>query len=155
MQRVINSIIIHCSDSDWGSRDVIDKWHRERGWSEIGYHYVITNGFLKTGSIYNEADDGIIQPGRSLDKAGAHCKGHNADSIGICLIGKHRFTAKQLFKSLPYLLCFLMFEYKVPPSAVYGHCQFNKKKTCPNIKADLLRRIADFSFFTESGVKDV
>ena len=42
--REISKIILHCSDSEWGSASVIDQWHKERGWTEIGYHYVITNG---------------------------------------------------------------------------------------------------------------
>lgn len=40
----IDKIIINCSDSDWGDAEVIDEWHRERGWDGIGYHYIICNG---------------------------------------------------------------------------------------------------------------
>ncbi len=97
MHRVIDSIIVHCSDSACGDREVIDKWHRERGWNEIGYHFVITNGHLVSGSKYNPDHDGDIQVGRPVGKIGSHCKGHNANSIGICLIGKHHFTAKPGF----------------------------------------------------------
>ena len=42
--REIKKVIIHCSDSDFGTASVIDGWHKERGWDGIGYHYVITNG---------------------------------------------------------------------------------------------------------------
>ena len=75
--RRINKIIIHCAatvegaDFDWTD---IDKWHKKRGWSGIGYHYVITL-------------DGKIQSGRPLKKIGAHAKGFNRNSIGVCYIG--------------------------------------------------------------------
>ncbi len=143
MHRGIDSIIVHCSDSDFGDRDVIDKWHRERGWDEIGYHFVITNGVLRFGMQYTLAHDGDIQAGRSVGKIGAHCKGHNANSIGICLIGKHHFTAKQLYSALPTLLGFLMKKYGVSPEAVFCHCEFNPNKTCPNIDPALLRKLAE------------
>ena len=76
--RDINRIIIHCSATPEG-RDIdaatIRGWHvNERKWSDIGYHYVIKL-------------NGEIESGRPLDIAGAHVKGHNADSIGICYIG--------------------------------------------------------------------
>lgn len=75
--REINEIIIHCSATPCG-RDVsaadIDRWHRQRGWDGIGYHYVVRL-------------DGSLEIGRPLDKVGAHCKGHNAHSIGVVYIG--------------------------------------------------------------------
>ena len=76
--RDINRIIIHCSATPEG-RDIdaatIRDWHvNGNKWSDIGYHYVIKL-------------DGTIESGRPLDIAGAHVKGHNADSIGICYIG--------------------------------------------------------------------
>lgn len=76
--RDINRIIIHCSATPEG-RDIdaatIKDWHvNGNKWSDIGYHYVIKL-------------DGTIESGRPLDIAGAHVKGHNADSIGICYIG--------------------------------------------------------------------
>ena len=70
-------IIIHCSATppsmDVGAKE-IDKWHRQRGWRKIGYHYVITR-------------DGDIQEGRELDEIGAHCRGLNSTSVGVCLVG--------------------------------------------------------------------
>ena len=81
--RDINSIIVHCSDSNIKSHDNIEtirKWHvDERGWSDIGYHYVITQ-------------DGVVHEGRPLSRRGAHARGHNVGSIGICLTGKSLFT---------------------------------------------------------------
>ena len=75
--RIIKEIIIHCSatkeNKDYTVAD-IDRWHRARGFRKIGYHFV----------IYRNGD---IHVGRSLSEIGAHCKGHNAISIGICYIG--------------------------------------------------------------------
>lgn len=72
-----DTIIIHCSATrnghDFRASD-IDRWHREQGFSEIGYNYVIDL-------------DGTIEVGRPLTMAGAHCKGWNKRSIGICYIG--------------------------------------------------------------------
>ena len=76
--RDINRIIIHCSATPEG-RDIdaatIKDWHvNGNGWSDIGYHYVIKL-------------NAEIESGRPLDVTGAHVKGHNKDSIGICYVG--------------------------------------------------------------------
>ena len=75
--RRITEIIIHCSATEAGKNYYaadIDKWHKERGYAGIGYHYVIDL-------------DGTIEYGRNVAQAGAHCLGHNLNSIGICYIG--------------------------------------------------------------------
>lgn len=136
--RKVNKIIIHCSDSEFGSTSVIDKWHKERGWDEIGYHFVITNGIIESGDDYNEKTDGKVEEGRSIEKTGAHCYGHNKDSIGICLIGKHHFTANQLCQSLPELLKDLMDKYDISEHNVFTHNDFNNGKTCPNFDLNLI-----------------
>ena len=75
--RKIDSIIIHCSATktgqDFTAMD-IDGWHRKRGFNGIGYHYVIRL-------------DGKVEKGRDVSLVGAHCKGWNERSIGICYIG--------------------------------------------------------------------
>jgi len=75
--REINRIIVHCSATP-PSMDIgvmeIDQWHRDRGFNSIGYHFVIRR-------------DGTREQGRDIKLAGAHAKGHNQDSIGICLVG--------------------------------------------------------------------
>ncbi len=75
--RKIEKIIIHCSATPEG-REVtvadIDRWHRQRGFNCIGYHYVIY-------------PDGSVHQGRPVETAGAHCLGQNAKSVGICYIG--------------------------------------------------------------------
>lgn len=129
-----NKIILHCSDSDYGDVDVIDQWHKARGWDGIGYHYVITNGHAKESARpYTPAHDGVIQAGRPIEKQGVHCYGQNDDSIGVVLIGRHHFTARQLYIALPDLLYRLCKEHDIPAKNIYPHSLYNKKKTCPNI----------------------
>ena len=75
--KTIDTIIIHCSATREGwdirAKD-IDKWHKERDFAMIGYHYVIDL-------------DGKVEVGRPLTMTGAHCKGWNDHSIGICYVG--------------------------------------------------------------------
>ena len=75
--RNIDSIIVHCSATKAGQDFTvadIDHWHRQRGFNGIGYHYVIRL-------------DGKLEKGRDVALAGAHCKGWNERSVGICYIG--------------------------------------------------------------------
>ena len=76
-RRTINEIIIHCSATkegeDYSVAD-ITKWHKRRGFTTIGYHYVVYR-------------DGSVHEGRNINISGAHCSGHNTRSIGICYIG--------------------------------------------------------------------
>lgn len=75
--RKITKAFIHCSATPEGKIfDVEDirSWHLAQGWSDCGYHYVITI-------------DGVLQEGRPLKKVGAHARGNNVGSIGICYIG--------------------------------------------------------------------
>lgn len=75
--RKIDLIVVHCSatypDMNIGAVE-IDKWHKERGWSGIGYHYVVKR-------------DGTIEEGRPVEKIGAHAHGFNSHSIGVCWVG--------------------------------------------------------------------
>ena len=140
--RKIRKFIIHCSASDFGDWKIIDEWHRQkpRNWSEIGYNFVIRNGKLTKESEYDAHFDGEIEIGRSLEKVGAHCLGHNEDSIGICLIGNPKkiskpedwFTPKQI-TALQILVKKLMKTYNIPISAIHGHNEF-ANKICPGFK---------------------
>ena len=136
--RDIKKIIIHCSDSDFGDAALLDKWHKERGWEGIGYHYVILNSY-RSKDNYKKEDDGLIEFGRPVEKIGAHCKGENADSVGILLIGRHTFTAEQLLVALPKLMNDLSIGFGLVPANVYGHYEFEPLKTCPNISMEVLR----------------
>ena len=140
-RRKIDTIVIHCSDSDWGCASVIDKWHRERDpdpFDRIGYHFVINNAYPDgVDKKPNWERDGLIEHGRDIADKGAHVRGHNATSIGICLIGKRSFTGKQ-FDSLKDLYRFLCKEVG-NTMRVVGHYELDSSKTCPNIDADWLR----------------
>lgn len=123
--RTIDKIIIHCSATPEG-RDVtveeIRRWHVQRGFSDIGYHYVIMA-------------DGSVCEGRPLEQAGAHCRGQNAHSIGICYVGgcdrnkrpKDTRTAAQR-NTMTELVRRL--KRRFPNVAVYGHNEFSNK-ACP------------------------
>jgi len=137
--REINKIIVHCSDSDFGDAALIDQWHKERGWDGIGYHAVITNGVLRARAKYKSDADGMVETGRDIAKIGAHCRQENKNSVGICLIGRHHFTAWQLYRALPNALFFYMREFGIDEKQVFGHRDFNNKKTCPNIDTELIR----------------
>ena len=98
------NVICHCSDSSFGNAALITKWHiQERGWSTIGYHYVILNGRLSAFKRHSYFD-GHIETGRPLDddadiesdEFGSHAKGWN-NAVGICLIGlSGTFTEAQI-----------------------------------------------------------
>ncbi len=132
----IDTIIIHCADTPNGqpfnARD-IDVWHHQSGFKRsvafmnsdyplwaIGYHCVITL-------------DGRIENGRKLDETGAHCKGWNRTSIGICLIGRDAFTAAQ-WMALKQKVTALQNAHP-DITRVMGHRQFNSGKTCPGFDA--------------------
>lgn len=125
--RRITEIIIHCAATpegkDFTVQD-IDRWHRQRGFKSIGYHFVIYR-------------DGTIHKGRPLDQIGAHCTGHNANSIGICYIGgcaadgktaKDTRTGAQR-EALKRLVAELREAY--PQATIHGHREF-AKKACPS-----------------------
>ena len=142
--RTINEIIIHCSASHWGNAAEIDKWHKARGWDGIGYHYVIGNAY-PTAENYKDGQpefslDGNLETGRVLGRIGAHCRGHNKHSVGICLIGKRTFTRAQ-FATLSSLV--KLIKSTRPGLSVWGHYEFFNGKTCPNINIDHLNMQLD------------
>lgn len=125
--RKIRRIIVHCSDSPQGRGDDVEtirRWHLERGFDDIGYHYVIL-------------ESGTVQPGRDLERAGAHCQGYNSDSVGICLIGDYSFTKDQ-FRALRTLVD--IFENTYGKLEVHGHCYYNPQKECPRFNVEEVLR---------------
>lgn len=119
--RTITDIIIHCAatppEMDIGAEE-IDQWHRERGWNGIGYHFVIRRS-------------GLVEEGRRVEDIGAHVRGHNGHSIGICLIGgkdQFDFTMTQM-ESLNTLINSLLRDY--PNATISGHNDFDAGKACP------------------------
>lgn len=142
--REINKIIIHCTDSDFGNAMVINEWHLERGFEKIGYHYVITNCYPTYKRLKDRSPDlsydGKVEQGRSDIEIGAHCKGHNEDSIGICLVGVNTFTSYQIY-ALMKLLNGLCKEYRIPAKNIFGHYEFDPVKSCPNLDMETIRKM--------------
>lgn len=148
--RRIDEIIIHCSDSPEGRNDKaedIRKWHKARGFNDIGYHFVIDL-------------DGTIEPCRPIEQAGAHCTGHNRNSIGICYIGGAYWRDGVNAKGKPIkgkdgktvllpkdtrtllqriamkeLVAQLLFQF--PEATVHGHREF-ANKACPCFDVETL-----------------
>jgi N-acetylmuramoyl-L-alanine amidase len=131
--RVIDKIIIHCSatpERKHFTTEDINNWHIQRGFKNIGYHYVI---YL----------DGSIHKGRPEEEIGAHCTGANTTSIGICYIGgidaltrKPKDTRTDAQKeSLVKLVNELKNKY--PSAIVLGHNELsNKDCPCFDVKAE-------------------
>ena len=125
--RKIDLIIIHCSATsegkDFRTAD-IDRWHRQQGFKSIGYHFVVRL-------------NGEVERGRPIAEVGAHCKGHNATSIGVCYIGglaadgkrpKDTRTENQK-KALKALLTLLRLRF--PNAEIRGHRDY-AAKDCPS-----------------------
>jgi len=125
--RDINKIILHCSATREGqdiSTETIRGWHvNERGWSDIGYHYVVLL-------------DGTVDKARPVERQGAHVRGKNKGSIGVCYIGgcdadmnpkDTRNEAQK--KSLEELITYLMESYD--DATLHGHNEFSSK-ACPS-----------------------
>ena len=137
--RDINEIILHCADTRTDQNfdiDDIKKWHTDpkseggRGWSDIGYHFVILL-------------DGTIQNGLDIDKSGAHCKGFNSKTIGVCFMGGMKadgarwdscsIEQKGAFTALNMSLDIITGQkLKVSPHSDYS------SKTCPNFDIKIL-----------------
>jgi len=123
--RQINEIIVHCT-ATFPKQEVtvenITRWHKQRGFQTIGYHYVV---YL----------DGSIHEGRPIEEIGAHCKGHNAHSIGVCYVGgldddaRPSDTRNPAQKAaLVEILTQLLQQY--PGAVIHGHRDF-ANKACP------------------------
>ncbi len=116
----IKLLVVHCSDTPNNNNidaSYIHNMHLGFGWDGIGYHKVI----LRSGKVEN---------GRPEYWIGAHVKGKNQTSLGVCLIGRNKFTKKQ-FISLEKIL--KKWKKSYPGAIIIGHCDDNNtKKTCPN-----------------------
>ena len=139
--RRIDTLVLHCAATvntiDYDAYD-IDKWHLNRGWSGIGYHYVVLL-------------DGTVQKGRWVDYIGAHVKGHNRHTIGICYIGGlgedrrpayDQMTAPQE-ESVIKLIQKMLDGYRLDPNhgGLLGHNEFpGVMKSCPCMHMDQFRK---------------
>lgn len=110
-RKTTKRIFVHHADAKTCDVATIDKWHKNNGWSGIGYHFLVR----KDGNVYR---------GRPIDTVGAHCLNNNSDSIGICFEGDYDTE-----KSMPEaqknagveLIRFLCEKYKLTNRAVLGH----------------------------------
>ena len=129
--RQINKLIVHCSATREGKNipvETIRKWHVEgNGWSDIGYHFYIDL-------------EGNIFKGRDIAKMGAHCKGHNRNSIGICYCGGVEADGKtpkdtRNYQQTDALLCVLRtLQAMYPEAKIHSHNDF-ARKACPSFDA--------------------
>ena len=119
-----DTVAIHCSATpptmDIGVEKIRD-WHvKENGWSDVGYHFIITR-------------NGIVQPARPEEMQGAHAPKVNHRSIGVCMIGgsdtngdwSNNFTDEQ-WVTLKSLLLNLTKKYEI--KKIIGHYQVDVKK---------------------------
>jgi N-acetylmuramoyl-L-alanine amidase len=130
--RDIDEIILHCTATPEGRQhDVADirRWHVDgRGWSDIGYHYLILL-------------DGTVEAGRPVKRQGAHCKGRNKSSIGICYVGgcdkgmqpkdTMNHGQEKAFLNLVESLRNIFGELKV-----HGHRLYAPHKACPSFDVE-------------------
>ncbi len=128
--RTITLLVIHCSavrPDQTSSAAQIDTWHRrDRHYKfGIGYHYVVRR-------------DGQIEPGRPEWMVGAHCKNHNAHSLGICYEGGlnargQPTDTRTLAQKLAMLQLLEILHRKYPKALIVGHHDLNPQKACPCI----------------------
>lgn len=146
----LTHIVIHDSASPFGDINLINKWHKTRGfkWREprsgiiipCGYHWVILNGSRFSTADYDESLDGLITPGRPVGEVGAHCRaqGMNRKSIGYCLIGDGSFTDNQMQTLREYVLRD-MDRYNISAKNVVGHGEIDPGKRDPRINMNDFR----------------
>lgn len=123
--RTINLIVVHCTatfpDQHVTVED-ITRWHKQRGFKTIGYHFVI-------------AQDGTVHEGRPIEDIGAHCKDHNAHSLGVCYVGGLTADGKPADTRTPeqresMLQLLTELKERFPDAAIHGHRDF-ANKACP------------------------
>lgn len=129
--RTINEIIIHCTATEAEQLvtiEQLDQWHKARGWKGCGYHCVIHQ-------------NGLISTGRPIAEIGAHCKGHNAHSIGIAYVGgllNGKPHDTRTFEQVESMVSLIEALTQLFPTivAVRGHNEYaNKACPCFNVQA--------------------
>ncbi len=129
-------IVVHHSDTEYGSAARFHKSHLARGWDALGYDFVIGNG--------TDTGDGVIEVGPRWIKQlpGAHTgtpdKIYNDFGIGICLVGnfdENQPTPRQI-DSLARLCAYMMKTYSIPPERIIGH-RDAKSTNCPGKNLDI------------------
>jgi N-acetylmuramoyl-L-alanine amidase len=144
--RSISYIAVHHSASTFGDAALIRRWHKARGWLDIGYHAVVLNGHREYGGALNEAEIGGVEPGRPEEQVGAHVAGHNTGSLGLCLVGNFEESepdARQWDAAVAKVAAWCR-QYGVGADHVLGHKEFSGQATaCPGKHLDMKRFRAD------------
>ena len=134
--RTIDKIIIHCSATLPGQRvdvETITRWHKQRGFKTIGYHFFIDRS-------------GTIHAGRPLEQQGAHCKGQNARSIGICYEGGLNkegkpYDTRTIMQRIAMKELVAQLQERFTEATVHGHREFaNKACPCFDVAAEFGKR---------------
>jgi hypothetical protein len=137
--RQIREIVVHCSDSGFGDVRMINDWHEQRGFNCIGYHRVILNGFRRPRR-YEPDDEGKVEFGRPASQIGAHVRGHNRHSLGICYIGNAENPITDLmYDVLTENLVAWCEEYHLTEENIFGHTELDQRKSCPDLDMEKLR----------------
>lgn len=111
-------ILHHSGVSSSHTAEDVHRWHQKRGWAGIGYHYFITK-------------DGEVFEGRPHNTVGAHTRGHNKESIGVCFEGN--FDKEELTKQQEHAAVELLTQLRnaYPQAQLRRHNNFTLNKTCP------------------------
>ncbi len=159
MDRKIDMIVIHCSDSgedqDIGVTE-IESWHKARAEKEswswfkdlqgltkyIGYHYIVRR-------------NGFVEVARPISNIGCHAKGVNKNSIGVCWIGRKHMAEDQK-NGLVNIIASLCVSHGLLAQDIYGHYQFAKHKTCPNFDSpNTFESMDHFRTVVEMAIRDL
>ena len=118
-------VVIHHSastDSEHLELDNIAAAHEEKGWDGPGYHFIV------------ELVDGqyVVLAGRPMNQVGAHCKYHNSDYLGVCLVGNFSQVEppKAQLRVAAKFVAALLDQHKLPRTAIYPHSHFRPTE-CP------------------------
>lgn len=124
--RAVNKFYIHCSATDHGGKyyrgarlaNTIDRWHKERGFDGIGYHFTIDKG-------------GLLAMGRDTEKTPAAQYKHNTGTLAVCVHGlvKEKFSCKSMIRLMD--LCLHINHIYDGKISFHGHCETSSYKTCP------------------------
>jgi hypothetical protein len=147
----VEFLVVHCAatpaDMDIG-REEIRKWHLQRGFADIGYHYVIRR-------------DGTEEAGRPEDMPGAHARGYNLHSLAVCMVGglkkgttkaENNFTSAQ-FMALRHRL--RLWQAKYPDAEILGHRDLpGVSKACPSFDVRAWLKANPLEVITYAAISD-
>ncbi len=127
--------MLHCADTPNGNGRFtakrIDEWHAQRGFWRT--KHLVKNGLWSIGYHYVIHVDGAVVQGRTLSEVGAHCAigSMNYKSVGICMIGRDKFTQPQWDKLRELVTDVSILIGRGERAPLHGHRDFDRAKTCP------------------------